>query len=75
MFKVGERITDKYNRSFIVVEKQEKEAENGKKYKLYNLYPTTERPKKAIEPANSLGFKYEPYLYLTEDVLKNIKTQ
>ena len=66
--------TDKYNRKWIIVEEVQKEAENKEKYILYNLYPLTQKPKKAkSEEAARLGLYYEPYLYITDSTLKEIK--
>lgn len=72
MLKVGDTIHDKYNRIFVVVEKVQKTGANGEPYTLYNLYPPTTKPKRAEERGRLLGLWYEPYLYITDDTLKEI---
>lgn len=74
MFKVGDTIHDKYNRIFKVVEKVQKTGANGEPYTLYNLYPPTTKPKRAEERGRQLRLWYEPYLYITDCMLKEITT-
>ncbi len=73
--RVGTVILDKYNRKLIVVESVQKAGANGEAYTLYNLYPPTQKPKKATEYGQSLGLYYEPCLYITDSTLKEITKQ
>lgn len=73
MFELNKPFIDKYGRIYKAVERAERTAENGEKYFLYNLYPPQIKPKKNINrTANGFCLSYEPYLYLTEEVFKNI---
>lgn len=72
MFRVGDTIWDKYGRTFIIVEFVQKTGADGMPYTLYNLYPPATRRIKARERGAALGLSYEPYLYLTGSVLKEI---
>lgn len=69
---VGTTIYDKYGRTFIVVEFVQKTGANGETYTLYNLYPPTTKPKIAEEQGRLLGLHYEPYLYISDEMLKTI---
>lgn len=72
MLNVGSKIIDKYNRTFLIVEAVNKTGENGKNYILYNLYPPDKKPKRRQADGSPGGLYYEPYLYVTDDVLKII---
>jgi hypothetical protein len=68
-YEIEQTFIDKYNRIYKIIEIITKKDENGNTYNLFNLYPPTVKPIKAF---NSIGFEYEPYLYMTEKTLNEI---
>ena len=78
--KKNDVINDKYGRSYRVVEIIKRESEMRQDdgdifkvgYKVFNLYPLDVEPTKADELALNNGYKFMPYLNVTDKVLATV---
>ena len=67
-YQIGSSFVDKYNRNYKIVEGIKREG-----YEVYNCYPIKEKPKKVVsEWDKQKGFKFEPYLDITDEGMDNI---